>query len=186
MDIFDELDADDNFFLTKYNSIKKPSHRGKISIDDVDYYSRKIRINSPRSLTAMNKLGVNNEDLEYLTFKEYLQKFPELIGEDKKMKIMKYNYVEELRQKRFEQIRELRNELKEEDVIPIKNRCYSSKLRGEKNNMNVNSKNKKKVYYSFLEKDIKSFNRVRNTYKTDLFNRMQMQLKKRINKNNKR
>jgi len=72
-----------------------------------------------------------------LTFKEYLQKFPELIGEDKKMKIMKYNYVEELRQKRFEQIRELRNELKEEDVIPIKNRCYSSKLRGEKNNMNV-------------------------------------------------
>ena len=180
MDIFDELDADDNFFLTKYNSIKKPSHRGKISIDDVDYYSRKIRINSPRSLTAMNKLGVNNEDLEYLTFKEYLQKFPGLIGEDKKMKIMKYNYVEELRQKRFEQIRELRNELKEEDVIPIKNRCYSSKLRGEKNNMNVNSKNKKKVYYSFLEKDIKSFNRVRNTYKTDLFNRMQMQLKKEL------
>ena len=44
-----------------------------------------MRINSPRSIKAMNSLGINNHDLEFLTFKEYLEKNPQLVGESKRL-----------------------------------------------------------------------------------------------------
>ena len=104
MDIFEELDNEGNYFLSKnmstYGKFKK-----KISIDDIDYYSRKIKINSPRSVKAMNKLGITNKDLEYLTFKEYFIKNPELIGQTKEIQRIKYIYVEEIRKRNIEQIK---------------------------------------------------------------------------------
>jgi hypothetical protein len=127
--------------------------------DIVDYYSKKIRISSPRSLTAMNKLGISNHELEFLTFKDYLEKYPQLIGQDKEMQKIKYNYEEELRKKRFEQIKLIRNELLNEDAaVPMKQRCLSSKERGEKINFNSNNINNKKISNIFLDKDIKYFN----------------------------
>ena len=180
MDIFDELDAEDKLFLTKNRRKRKTSPKGKISIDNIDFHSKKIKIDSPRSIKAMTRLGIENEELEYLTFKEYLHKFPELIGQNKEIQTMQYNFVEELRKQKIDQIKELRNELELEDIMPINKRCHSSKLRGYNQNVRANSKNKKKTNYSFLDKDIRSFNRVRSTNRADLFIRMNMELKKEL------
>ena len=180
MDIFDELDGEDQLFLIKNRRTRRTSPKGKTSIYNIDLYSKKVKIDSPRSLMAMTKLGINNEELEYLTFKEYLHKNPELIGVNKEIQTIKYNYVEELRKHKINQIKELRSEMTIEDIVPGNNRCYSSKIRGYNQYVKSSGKNKKKKYYSFLDKDIRSFNRVRSTHRADLFNRMNMELKKEL------
>ena len=184
MDIFEQLDDDKYFVLSKNRSTRGIFKKGKISIEDIDYYPKKVRITSPRSIAAMKKIGVNNDDLEYLTFKEYLFKNPELIPQNREMQRKLYNYVEEIRRNRIEQIKQLRNEITEEELTTsTKKRCFSSKVRGQNDyNNSENQKNSQKISGQFLEKDIKSFNRMRNINKTELFNRMQIELKKELMK----
>ena len=184
MDIFEQLEDDNYFVLSKNRSTRGIFKKGKISIEDIDYYPKKVRITSPRSIAAMKKIGVNNDDLEYLTFKEYLFKNPELIPQNREMQRKLYNYVEEIRRNRIEQIKQLRNEIPEEELTTsTKKRCFSSKVRGQNDyNNSENQKNNQKISGQFLEKDIKSFNRMRNINKTELFNRMQIELKKELMK----
>ena len=184
MDIFEELDSEkNNYLLSKNRSTNRMNHKNKTSINDIDYYSKKVRINSPRSLLAMKKLGITNEELEYLSFKDYLQKNPELIAQNKEMQKIKYNYIEEIRLKNIEQIKQLRSEIQKDEISPIKKRCFSSKLYGQSSHLNYpTSTNSRKLSHSFLDKDIKSFNRMRNINKTELFNRMQIELKKELMK----
>ena len=167
MDIFERLDNDGYFFSSKNRSTRGINFKGKISINDIDYYSKKVRISSPRSITAMNKLGINNKDLEFLTFKEYLHNHPELIAQNKEIQKIKYNYVEELRKRRIEQIKELRNEIPEEELVPLKKRCFSSKIRGQNEYFNYTLPKRRKYSNSFLDKDIRSFNRMRNINKAE-------------------
>lgn len=181
MDIFEELDNDKKLILSKNMSTRGFMNKGKISIEDIDYYQKKVRITSPRSIASMNKLGVNDKDLEYLPFKDYLLKTPELIPQNKEMQRKIYNYVENIRRARIDQIKQLRNEIPEEEAISTKKRCFSSKFR-EQNTFLNNSINNKKLSSTFLEKDIKAFNRMRNINKTELFNRMQIELKKELMK----
>ena len=180
MDIFEELDNDGNFFLSKnmsaYGKFKK-----KISIDDINCYSKRIKINSQRSEKSMKKLVITNKDLEYLTFKEYFIKNPELIGQTKEIQRIKYIYVEEIRKRNIEQIKKLRNEISEED-FSSKKRCQSSKIRGQNEYYNKTNQKNRKLSNSFVDKDIKTFNRMRNINKTELFNRMQIELKKELMK----
>ena len=68
------------------NSLGKYRKDKLISIDDIDFFTKKVKITSPRSIKAMRNLGITNENLEYLTKQEYLNKHPELIGEDENMK----------------------------------------------------------------------------------------------------
>ena len=184
MDRYNDLEINKPFYLSKNHSNKGFFQIGKISINDIDYYSKKIRINSPHSLTAMNKLGINSQELEYLTFKEYLQKYPALIGQDKEIQRVKYNYEEELRKRRFEQIKLLRVELiNEDEAVRLKPRCFSSKDRGQRGQnicMSLNGINDKRITNTFLEKDIKYFVRMRNINKAELFNRMNVELKKEL------
>ena len=128
----------------------------------------------------MNKLGINRQELQYLTFKEYLQKYPELIGQNKEIQKIKYNYEEELRKRRFDQIKELRRELNEDEIIPLKQRCFSSKERERNINFNPNQNKYKKINNLFLEKDIRSFKRMSDINKAELFNRLQVELRKEL------
>ena len=178
MDLFDELDKEGILYTTKNKNTSRLSFKGKISINDINYYAKKVRINSPRSVLAMNKLGISNKDLQYLTFKEYFHENPELVGENKEIQKIKYDYVEELRKRRIEQIKQLRNEIPENEVLSLKQRCFSSKIRAQ----NPYSQKKNTLSNSFLEKDIRSFNRMRNINKTELFNKMQIELRKELMK----
>ena len=45
-------------------SVEELKSNNKITIEDIDYFSKKVKITSPRSIKAMNNLGVNNNDME--------------------------------------------------------------------------------------------------------------------------
>lgn len=157
-------------------SLKEDKTDGKVSIEDINYFTKKVKITSPRSLKAMNDLGINNQNLEYLTFKEYLEQNPELIGETQRMQKLIYNHVQTIRKALISQVKEARKKIIQEDY-PIKKRSISSKYRKPlslENNSKVISKQ------DFNEKDIKAIDRMKNINKTNLFNRMEMELKKEL------
>ena len=155
------------------NSLEQYRLKEYITIDDIDYSTKKVRITSPHSIKAMNTLGIINEDLEYLTFDEYLNKNPELIGEERKIQRVRYNHVEQIRKDLIERVREQRNKIIEEEDQKRQKRSSSSKYR---TNIVLDNNNSKK----FSEKDIKAFKRMRNINKTNLYNRLERELMKEL------
>ena len=155
------------------NSLEQYRLKEYITIDDIDYSTKKVRITSPHSIKAMNTLGIINEDLEYLTFDEYLNKNPELIGEERKIQRVRYNHVEQIRKDLIERVREQRNKIIEEEEQKRQKRSSSSKYR---TNIVLDNNNSKK----FSEKDIKAFKRMRNINKTNLYNRLERELMKEL------
>ena len=157
-------------------SLKEEKKNRKVSIEDINYFTRKVKITSPRSLKAMNDLGINNQNLEYLTFKEYLEQNPELIGETQRMQKLIYNHVQTIRKALITQVIEARNKIIQEDY-PIKKRCVSSKNRKP---LSLENNSKAIIKKKFNEKDIKAIDRMKNINKINLFNRMEMELKKEL------
>ena len=158
------------------NSLGKYRKDKLISIDDIDFFTKKVKITSPRSIKAMRNLGITNENLEYLTKQEYLNKHPELIGEDENMKKVMYEHIEAKRKELIEKVREARRIIIEEgDGDIIKKRCASSKYR-----KNIGLESSPHSSIKFTEKDLKAFKRMRNINKTNLFNRLEIELRKEL------
>jgi len=147
-----------------------------ISIEDINEFTKKVRITSPRSIKAMNNLGINNQDLEYLTYQEYLNKNLELIGESNRMKKVIYEHIENIRKGLISQVRAAREKIIMEDKQTRK-RSLSSKNR---KTMDLSNKSKTVNSLKFSEKDLKAFKRMKNINKTNLFNRMELELKKEL------
>lgn len=175
---------DNNSEILKHNEINKTQEENEnenktnryITIDDMNYSQKKVRITSPRSIKVMKRLGINNDDLEYLTFKEYLEKNPELIGEKLEMKKLRYDYIQLIRKDLIDQVREARKKMIEEGEEKTK-RSVSSKYRKSMGLDNININTGK-----FTEKDLKAFKRMRNINKTNLFNRLEIELNKELKK----
>ena len=169
---------DDILENSHHIEMNKTREEGKnneyISIDDINYKTRKVRITSPRSIKAMKKLGIKNEDLEYLTSQEYINKNPELRGEAKVIQSFIYKCSQKIRIGLINRVREARNKIIEEGQYKSK-RSTSSKYRktmgldGIINNV-----------YKFSEKDLKTFKRMQNINKTNLFNRLEIELNKEL------
>lgn len=147
-----------------------------VSIEDINEFTKKVRITSPRSIKAMNNLGINNQDLEYLTYQEYLNKNLELIGESNRMKKVIYEHIENIRKGLINQVRAAREKIITEDKQTRK-RSLSSKNR---KTMDLSNKSKTVNSLKFSEKDLKAFKRMKNINKTNLFNRMELELKKEL------
>ena len=99
---------DNSHRIVNNKSVEEFKSNNKISIEDIDYFSKKVRITSPRSIKAMNNLGINNQDLEFLTFKEYLEKNPRLIAESKRIQKLEYNHIQAIRKDLINQVIEAR------------------------------------------------------------------------------
>jgi hypothetical protein len=124
----------------------------------------------------MNNLGINNQDLEYLTYQEYLNKNLGLIGESNRMKKVIYEHIENIRKGLINQVRAAREKIIMEGKQTRK-RSLSSKNR---KTMDLSNKSKTVNSLKFSEKDLKAFKRMKNINKTNLFNRMELELKKEL------
>ena len=114
---FEENNDNNNIIIPELKQIKdkkieKKNKNKKISIEDIDGKKIKnVKITSPRTKAAMIKLGYVDEDLNFLTFKEFIQKNPNLTGENKEIKKNRYEYTINLRQERINEIIELREKI---------------------------------------------------------------------------
>ena len=162
--------------IVKTKSAEEFKSSNKISIEDIDFFSKKVKITSPRSIKAMNNLGINNQDLEFLTFKEYLEKNPRLIAESKRIQKIEYNHIQAIRKELINQVIEARKLIISEGN-QNKKRTVSSRFRKSlaiENNINLYHSN------DLTEKDLKAINRMKNINKTTLSNRLELELKKEL------
>lgn len=162
--------------IVKTKSAEEFKSSNKISIEDIDFFSKKVKITSPRSIKAMNNLGINNQDLEFLTFKEYLEKNPRLIAENKRIQKIEYNHIQAIRKELINQVIEARKLIISEGN-QNKKRTVSSRFRKSlaiENNINLYHSN------DLTEKDLKAINRMKNINKTTLSNRLELELKKEL------
>ena len=72
-------------------------------------------INSPRSLTACQQLGVEPEELYQLTPDKFKSKYPELINATEKVFQMRFEAAEKFREETIKEVKEVRNKIIEEE-----------------------------------------------------------------------
>ena len=175
-----------NEFPFYHKILHKNNSTTIISIDDINKFQHKIRINSPTTLKAIKLLGYNISELEYLSFKEYIKKNPNMIGLSKQMQQSYYESIEKLRIDRFNKIRVLRLQLKSEKHTLNSRRSQSSY------NIKRFSSNKKyempnriigggdSFGHTAIENEKKILERMRNKNETEIINKIQFELKKEL------
>ena len=82
-----------------------------ISFDNFDDFKKNIRISSPTSLLACKFMGVNLNDLSYLSYDDYLQKNPDFQSLDHNITMQRYHHFIDRRQKLISSLKNIRNEI---------------------------------------------------------------------------
>ena len=72
-------------------------------------------INSPRSLKACERLGVDPSELYQLTLDKFKEKYPELINSNEKLIKIRYEASEKFREETINQVKDVRNKIIEEE-----------------------------------------------------------------------
>jgi hypothetical protein len=183
----ENVDSDiNNDFPNNHRKLHKTRSISNISIENIKINQRKIRINSPRSLEAIKLLGYNVSQLEYLPFKDYIKLNPDLIAESKQMQQNHYDYIEKLRKERFNKIKVLRLQLKNEEV-PLRDKrnqsCYNMKFNTAKNrkyDSNLLKQEKDSFGHTAIENEKKILERMRNKNETEIINKIQFELKREL------
>ena len=111
----------------------------RISLDNCDFNKKKMRINSPYSLMACELIGIEQEDLFFLSRDEYLKKNQECQNLNKELQEERYNHYNSRRRKLIEDAKKKREELLEAKNN-IKNRTnYNTNNNNIKNNHFINA-----------------------------------------------
>ena len=179
---FEENNDNNNIIIPELKQIKdkkieKKNKNNKISIEDINGKKiKKVKITSPRTKAAMIKLGYIDEDLNYLTFKEFIQKNPNLTGENKEIKKNRYEYTINLRQERINEIIELR-----EKINPDELSSQYSLIKKSNNSSKMNSDNSK-YKSTMIENQKKEFERLKNKNEKELLGMIQYELKRELMK----
>jgi len=75
-----------------------------ISFDNFDFTSGKPRLNSPRSLEAIDKLGYDNDELLFLDFKTFKLKNTDINNLSKITQKARYDYYEKHRLEKINEV----------------------------------------------------------------------------------
>ena len=85
-----------------------------ISLEDVDFSSKSKMINSPRSLEACNRVGIQPSELYQISQEDFKKKYPDLIGMSDKLIQYRYEAEEKFRKETVNQVIEERKKIIEE------------------------------------------------------------------------
>ncbi|MCQ2817790.1 MAG: hypothetical protein MJ252_11045 [archaeon] len=163
------MDADYDFENSK-SQTSSVRQKKKISINDYATNTKtKGKVNSPRSLKAMSKLGYGPNELKYQTFKEYCQSNLNLQGKSQDEKKAIYNKVENLRQEKINSIQKERENI-------IQNGDTTSRPRSSYNN----SKSSIKINCTELENQKRAFERMKNKNEMDLRSMIQYEISREL------
>ena len=127
----------------------------KISILNCDFTQKKIRINSPNSLTAIRLIGATFDDLRYLTLDEYIKR-ENIQYLDKELQEERYNHYEKSRLSLISEAKSIR-----EDLLKEKEKNYET---APQNKLNLSKSNDIFKYTGF------NFNTKKNNFNTNISN----------------
>jgi hypothetical protein len=89
------------------------------AINDLFLKKTKKRLLSPNSKEALGTLGIELNQLFYLTFDDYISQHPDLKGFSRDLQEKRYNNFEEKRKHRIFEVNEKRNKIKENSLLKL-------------------------------------------------------------------
>ena len=116
----------------------------KISLENCDFNKKKMRITSPYSLMACELIGIDQEDLLFLSKDEYLKRSMDCQNLKKELQEERYNHYNSRRRKLIDDAKKKREELIEESNNNKNRTIYNS--HNNKNNFNAYSTQNKTFY----------------------------------------
>lgn len=135
----------------------------KISLENCDFNKKRTRLNSPISLVACELIGIDPEDLIYLTKDEYIRRNQECQNLDKELQEERYNHFNSRRIKLIEDAKKKREELLEENKS-FKNSTNYNSNNNRNNNFNDFSTLSKTFYDKKGMKKIIKFRSIRTRW----------------------
>ena len=150
-----------------------------ISLDNCDYKSKSNRITSPRSIEAIESLGVNKKDLYQISFQKFKSQNSDVQELPKELQKFRYNALENFRNKTINQVKEKRQNIIEEEENNNINNKYNSNEKENKNKTKLDPKMEK-----LLEEQKANIQKIKNKQKYDIEQIIEAQLKKEIDLKN--
>ena len=139
----------DNEEPKENNETPNSNENNLISLENYDFSNKSKLINSPRSLNACLRLGIEISELYKISMDDFKQKYPDVRYLDKELLELRYKGENDFRKKTAEQAKEERNKIIEEE-------------KNKKNLINVNKKfnlnnNNNKIFKIKINKKNKKF-----------------------------
>ena len=120
----------------------------KISLENCDFKKKKVRINSPFSLSAFELLGIDENDLIFISKDEYLRKNQDCQNLKKELQEERYYHFNLKRLKLIELAKKKREELIQENKEQIKKCTENENFENTEHNTNI----KNDAYKTFYTK----------------------------------
>ena len=164
---------------SKDEESKVQNEKNIISLENCDYKSKTNRITSPRSLKAIESLGVNKKDLYQISFEKFKSQNLDVQELPKELQKYRYNSLENFRNKTINQVKEKRQNLIEEEENNNINNKYNYNEKDNKNKRKLDPKMEK-----LLEEQKATIQKIKNKQKYDIEQIIEAQLQKEIDLKN--
>ena len=137
-------------------------------------------IESPRSIDAMTQLGFIMDDLLFLSFPDFINNNPNLRSLPKEMQLKRYEFAEQFRLAKIQKIKELRDELIEQEKMNKENGTETNTNINGNNEINDNNNNIEEISSTAINEEIRQFERMKRKNEMDLMNAVEFELKRQI------
>ena len=160
--------------LKKSNSNYKNSYskKNELKLNSESNENEEINLNSSRTKEAIKLLGYSFDEILYVPFKEYINLNQEIKTLPKKIQRKRYNFSENFRQRKLEDIKYLKNQIDISKIATISNFKFSKGYILNEENISSTAIIDNINYYNYSK--IKNEN--------DLINIIQHKLEKEISK----
>ena len=146
-----------------------------ISLDNADFSKKSQILNSPRSLEACLRIGVEPFELYKLSVEEFKNKYPDVKRLSKDLFDLRYNAEEEFRNNTIKEVKEERKKIIEEE---------NKKKEENKNKENQSTQKDKddtdKVWDKIIENEKKSIEKIKKKQRQNIQNMIEDQINKEL------
>ena len=154
---------------------KYQNENNLISLENCDYKSKTNRITSPRSIEAIESLGVNKKDLYQISFQKFKSQNSDVQELPKELQKFRYDSLENFRNKTINEVKEKRQNIIEEEENNNGNNKYNDNEKDNKNKVKLDPKMAK-----LLEEQKATIQKIKNKQKYDIEQIIVAQLQKEI------
>ena len=165
----------DNEEPKENNETPNSNENNLISLENYDFSNKSKLINSPRSLNACLRLGIEISELYKISMDDFKQKYPDVRYLDKELLELRYKGENDFRKKTAEQAKEERNKIIEEE----KNKKNEEKD-GDKNNEEQNKDEDTIKWEKLIEKEKKGIEKIKKRQRQNIESLIEEQINKEL------
>ena len=160
----------------KEESPQENNSKNLISLENCDFSNNSNILNSPRSIEACLRLGVETSELYKLTLEEFKNKYPETKNMEQDLVKLRYDAEEKFRNDTIILVKEERNKIIDE-INKKKNENVKNE---EKNNEDKDKDNDAKKWEKMIEKEKKGIEKIKKLQRQNIESLITEQINKEL------